>query len=68
MKTLSLSLVLHKIHLELEGLWLLPAEILVGEVTVLCGLEVDWLGEVELLDDNTWSEVEVLVDDLYQLV
>lgn len=56
------------INLEFESLWLLPAEVLVGEVTVLCGLEVDWLGQVELLDDHTWSEVEVLVDDLDELI
>lgn len=55
-------------HLELERLWLLPAEVLVGEVTVLGGLEVDRLGQVELLDDDSWSEVEVLVDDGDELV
>jgi hypothetical protein len=51
-----------------EGLWLLPAEVLVGEVTVLGSLEVDWLGQVELLDNHTWAEIEVLVDDSNKLV
>ena len=54
-------------HLDLEGLWLLPGEILVGEVAVLGGLVVDWLDEVKLLDDDTRSKVEVLVDDLNKL-
>lgn len=55
-------------NLELESLWLLPAEVLVCEVAVLCGLEEDWLGKVELLDDNSWTKVEVVVDDLDELV
>lgn len=37
-------------------------------MAILCGLEVDWLGEVELLDDDTWSEVEVVVDDFDELI
>lgn len=56
-------------RLELEGLGLLPGEGLVGaEVTVLGGLAVDGAGEVELLDDDTGAQVEVLVDDLDELV
>lgn len=55
-------------YLELELLWLLPAEVLVGEVTVLGGLEVDWLGQVELLDDHSWAEIEVGTDDLLELI
>lgn len=54
--------------LELESLGLLPAEVLVGEVTVLCGLEVDWLGQIKLLDNDTRSKVKVGVDDLDELV
>jgi hypothetical protein len=54
--------------LPLEGLWLLPAEFLAGEVTVLGSLEVDWLGQVELLDDNTWSQVEVGSDDFDKFI
>lgn len=54
--------------LERKSLWLLPAEVLVCEVTVLGGLEVDGLGQLELLDDNSWAEIEVLVDDLDELV
>jgi len=55
-------------HLKLEGLWLLPGEVLVGEVTVLGGGAVDWLDEVELLDNDTWAHVEVGLDDLDELV
>ena len=56
------------VHLELESLGLLPAEVLVCEVTVLGGLEIDWLSQVELLDNHTWSEIKVGVDDLDELV
>ncbi len=67
---MSLSLKSRRIvaRLELELLGLLPTEVLVSEVSVLGGLEVDWLGQVELLDNDTWSKVKVLVDDLNQLV
>jgi hypothetical protein len=41
--------------LELKLLWLLPCKVLVGEMAVLSGLEVDGLGKVEFLDDNTGS-------------
>jgi hypothetical protein len=56
------------VSLELKLLWLLPGEALVGEVPVLRGLEVDGLGEVELLDNDTGSHVEVVADDLDKLV
>lgn len=36
-------------------------------MTVLRSLEVDWLSEIQLLDNDTWSHVEVLADDLNQL-
>lgn len=56
-------------HLELEGLGLLPGEALVGtEVTVLGSLEVDGLGQVQLLDNDTGAHVEVVADDLDQLI
>lgn len=55
-------------HLKLEGLWLLPAEVLAGEVTVLCCLEVDWLGQIKLLDNDTRSQVKVLEDDGNQFI
>lgn len=69
----SLSLSFTKIRevdgLELELLGLLPAEALVGtEVTVLGRLEVDGLVQVELPDDDTRSEVEVVPDDLDKLL
>lgn len=51
--------------LELESLGLLPAEVLVGaEVTVLGSLEVDGLGKVKLLDNDTGTHVEVVADNL----
>jgi hypothetical protein len=37
-------------------------------VSILCGLEVDWLGEIKLLDDDAWSKVEVVVDDFNELI
>jgi hypothetical protein len=37
-------------------------------VTVLGSLEVDWLGQVELLDNDTWSHVEVVADNLDKLI
>lgn len=54
--------------LELELLGLLPGEALVAEVTVLGSTVVDRVGEVELLDNDTGTEVEVLADDLDELV
>lgn len=55
-------------RLELKRLRLLPGEALVGEVAILGGLEVDWLGQVELLDDHSRAEVEVGADDLLEVV
>ena len=52
------------LKLELELLGLLPGEFLVGEVTVLSGLEVDGVDEVKLLDNDTGAEVEVVLDNL----
>jgi hypothetical protein len=54
--------------LELEGLGLLPGKVLVGEVTVLGSLEVDGLGKVQLLDNDTRTEVKVVANDLDKLV
>lgn len=61
-------MILEEANLELELLWLFPGEALVGEVAVLGGLEVDWAGQVELLDDHSWTEVEVGADDLLELI
>lgn len=56
-------------HLELQCLRLLPAEALVGtKVTVLGRLEVDGLGKVKLLHDDTRPHVEVVLDNLNELV
>lgn len=57
---------LHDLELKLLGL--LPGEALVGEVAVLGGLVVDGVGQVELLDDDTGAEIEVVVDDVNKLV
>lgn len=60
---------MNMVHLELQGLGLLPAEGLVGtEMTVLGGLEVDGLGQVELLDNDAGPQVEVVTDDLDKLI
>lgn len=37
-------------------------------MTVLGGLAVDWLGEVEVLDHDTRAEVEVVSDNLHKLI
>lgn len=37
-------------------------------MTVLGGLKVNWLGQVELPDNDTGSQVEVLVDDLDEFI
>lgn len=37
-------------------------------MAVLSGLEVDGLGKIELLDDDTGAEVEVVADDLDELL
>ncbi len=37
-------------------------------MTVLGSLEVDGLGEVKLLDDDTGAQVEVVADDLDELI
>ena len=58
----------NEMNLELELLGLLPGEFLVGEVSILSGLVVDGVGEVQLLDDDTGTHVKVLLDDLDQLV
>ena len=52
--------------LEVESLWLLPGEVsvLAAEVAVSSSLSHDWSLEVEVADDASWAEVEVLVDDL----
>lgn len=50
-------------NLENELLWLLPGEVLVGEVAVLRSLVVDGLRQIQLLYDNTRPHIEVLLDD-----
>jgi hypothetical protein len=37
-------------------------------MAVLGGLEVDWLCQVKLLHDHTWTEIEVAFDDSNELV
>lgn len=56
------------IRLKLKGAGLLPGELLVSEVTVLGSLGVDGLGQVEILDDHTGTEIEVVTDNLDQLI
>lgn len=55
--------------LELELLRLLPGESLVGtEVAVLGSLEVDGAVQVQLANNDTGSQVEVVADDLDKLL
>ena len=37
-------------------------------MTILGSLEVDWLGQIKLLDNDTRSEIEVGEDDLDKLL
>ena len=55
-------------RLQSKLLGLLPLEILVREVAVLGRLEVDRVSKVELLDDDTRSQVKVVLDYLDELV
>ena len=56
-------------HLELELLGLLPGEALVcTEVAVLGSLEVDGAVKVQLTDNDTGTEVKILVDDGNELI
>lgn len=59
---------LKKASLQLQFFWLFPRVLLVSEVTVGSGLEIDWSGQIQLLDNDTWSQVEVVSDDLNQLL
>ena len=54
--------------LKLQRLGLLPREVLVREVTVLCGLEVDRLSKVELFYNDARPHVEVRPDDFDQFL
>ena len=54
--------------LVLELLRLLPREVLVREVAVLGSLEVDGLGQVEFLDDDARTHVEVVPDDINEFI
>ncbi len=64
----SSTVAMRREYLVFQNFGFLPAEVLVGEVSVLCGLKVDRLGQVELLDNNTGSQIEVLVNDLDKLI
>ena len=55
-------------HLQSKVLGLLPLEILVREVAVLGRLEVDRVSKVKLPDDDTRSQVKVVLDYLDELV
>ena len=56
------------VGLELQALGLLPTEVLVGEMAVLCRLVVDRLGKIKLLHDDAWPHVEVRPDDIDQFL
>lgn len=54
--------------LNLKCLWLLPGEVLVCEVAVLCGSVVNWLSKIKLLNDDAGPHVEVVTNDLDEFV
>lgn len=55
--------VVEQTNLKVQLLGLFPGKGLIGEVAVLCGSAVDGVDQVEFLDNNTRSQIEVLVDD-----
>ena len=55
-------------YLEFQFLGLLPSETLVAEMPILGCPAVDRIDEIKLLDNDTGSEIEVLVDDLNQFL
>ena len=57
----------HKL-LEFEFLGLLPWETLVGEMPVLRRPAIDGVGQVQLLDNNAWTEIKVVANDGHQLI
>ena len=50
-----------------QGLGLLPGEALITEMSVLRGPAINRVDEVELLHDDAWPHVEILLHDLNQL-
>ena len=59
------------VSVELEvHLWGLPGEILIfsSEMSKGSGFLVDWSLEIKLLDDVTWSEVEIISNDSNKIV
>ena len=51
----------HKL-LEFEFLGLLPWEALVGEMPILRRPAIDGVGQVQLLDNNAWTEIKVVAN------
>ena len=62
------SLLIKEVHLERKLLWLLPSKVLVGEVTISGRGLVNRVCQVELLDDDTRAEIEVVADNLDKLL
>jgi len=59
---------LASINLELEGLGLLPSEDFTTKMTIGSRLLENWILKLEVLDNTAWSEVEVLLDNLHELL
>ena len=56
------------LFLKLQCLRLLPGEALVGEMSVLRRSAVYRIGQIQLFNDHTWSQIEVVSDDLDQFL
>jgi len=56
-----------RVFLKHELLRLLPAELVTAKVTIGARLAVDWLLQIQLLDDLARTQVKVLLDDLEKL-
>lgn len=55
-------------RLDLKLLGLFPGEALIAEMTILCGSAVNRVNKVQLLHNNTWSHIEVVLNDVNQLL
>jgi hypothetical protein len=54
-------------NLESKSFGLFPRKSLVAEVAILGGAAIDGVGEVEFLDNDARSKVEVLEDNVHKL-
>lgn len=54
-------------RLKFELTRLLPRKDVATKVTVRCSFLVNWLGQIQLLNNHTRTQVKIVFDDLQQL-